>query len=354
MKKAPKGGSTRPRFETLAIHAGQAPEPITGAVMTPIFLTSTYAQNGPGEHKGFEYSRTQNPTRFALEANLAALEGGRLGAGLQRRRGGLHGRPGTCWTRAITWWPATTSTAAPSASSTRCSAGSGLTFTYVDARDAGAVAAAMTPAHQALLARDAHQPAAARWPTSAAVAKACAARRVRLCVDNTFMTPVLPAPAGPGRGPGRPLDHQVPERPLGRGGRRDHRRATPNCGRGWRSSRTRWAAASRPSTASWSCAGPRRWRCAWSGTSRTRWPSRAGWRRGATSSRRHLPGPEVTPAARAGPTPDERLRRHGRLHLRQRPRRPGQGPPLPAARCASSPAPSRWAASNRWPSTPPS
>src|SRR4029077_19384307 len=51
----------------------------TGAVMTPVFLTSTYAQKGPGEHSGFEYSRTQNPTRFALEANLAALEGGAFG-----------------------------------------------------------------------------------------------------------------------------------------------------------------------------------------------------------------------------------------------------------------------------------
>src|ERR1700709_1603759 len=67
------------RFETLAIHAGQAPEPTTGAVMTPIFLTSTYAQNGPGEHRGVEYSRTQNPPRFALEDNLAALEGGAFG-----------------------------------------------------------------------------------------------------------------------------------------------------------------------------------------------------------------------------------------------------------------------------------
>src|SRR5437870_9894323 len=69
----------RARFETLAVHAGQQPEATTGAVMTPIFLTSTYAQAGPGEHRGFEYSRTQNPTRFALEANLAALEGGAWG-----------------------------------------------------------------------------------------------------------------------------------------------------------------------------------------------------------------------------------------------------------------------------------
>ena len=67
------------RFATRAIHAGQTPDPTTGAVMTPIYLTSTYVQDGPGEHKGFEYSRTHNLTRFALEANVAALEGGKHG-----------------------------------------------------------------------------------------------------------------------------------------------------------------------------------------------------------------------------------------------------------------------------------
>ncbi|HET6923985.1 MAG TPA: cystathionine gamma-synthase [Anaeromyxobacteraceae bacterium] len=67
------------RFETLAVHAGQSPDPTTGAVMTPVYLTSTYAQAGPGEHKGFEYSRTRNPTRDALEGCLAALEGARHG-----------------------------------------------------------------------------------------------------------------------------------------------------------------------------------------------------------------------------------------------------------------------------------
>ena len=65
------------RFETLAIHAGQQPDPTTGAVMTPVYLTSTYAQSGPGEHKGFEYSRTRNPTRDALQGCLAALENGK-------------------------------------------------------------------------------------------------------------------------------------------------------------------------------------------------------------------------------------------------------------------------------------
>jgi cystathionine gamma-lyase len=71
--------SKSPRLDTLCIHAGQSPDPTTGAIMTPVYLTSTYAQASPGVHKGFEYSRTQNPTRFALQDCLAALEGGRHG-----------------------------------------------------------------------------------------------------------------------------------------------------------------------------------------------------------------------------------------------------------------------------------
>jgi cystathionine gamma-lyase len=66
-------------FDTLAIHAGQSPDPTTGAIMTPVYLTSTYVQEGPGGHKGFEYSRTHNPTRHALQDCLAALEGARHG-----------------------------------------------------------------------------------------------------------------------------------------------------------------------------------------------------------------------------------------------------------------------------------
>ena len=65
--------------DTLAIHAGQAPDPTSGAVMTPIVLSSTFAQDGPGRHKGYEYSRSGNPTRNALEACIAALEGGTEG-----------------------------------------------------------------------------------------------------------------------------------------------------------------------------------------------------------------------------------------------------------------------------------
>lgn len=67
------------KFGTKTIHAGIKPDPATGAIMTPIYQTTTYVQESPGKHKGYEYSRTQNPTRFALENNLAALENGKEG-----------------------------------------------------------------------------------------------------------------------------------------------------------------------------------------------------------------------------------------------------------------------------------
>jgi cystathionine beta-lyase/cystathionine gamma-synthase len=65
-----------PGFATRAIHSGQEPDPLTGSVTVPIYPTSTYVQQGIGDHKGFEYSRVSNPTRARLEQNLAALEGG--------------------------------------------------------------------------------------------------------------------------------------------------------------------------------------------------------------------------------------------------------------------------------------
>ena len=66
-------------FATTAIHAGQEPDSATGAVTVPIYQTSTYAQEGLGKNKGYEYARTSNPTRLALERNLAALEGAQFG-----------------------------------------------------------------------------------------------------------------------------------------------------------------------------------------------------------------------------------------------------------------------------------
>jgi cystathionine gamma-lyase len=82
------------RFATRAIHAGVEPDPATGAIMTPVYLTSTYAQSAPGQHKGYEYSRSDHPTRAALEHNLAALEGVEYGlafaSGLAAESAVLH------------------------------------------------------------------------------------------------------------------------------------------------------------------------------------------------------------------------------------------------------------------------
>src|SRR5665213_2580804 len=68
---------TNARFSTICLHAGQEPDPSTGAIITPIYQTSTYVQEALGKHKGFEYGRTQNPTRLALERNIAAIETGK-------------------------------------------------------------------------------------------------------------------------------------------------------------------------------------------------------------------------------------------------------------------------------------
>src|ERR1700758_2014905 len=71
--------TSRARFSTVCLHAGQEPDPTTGAIITPIYQTSTYVQEALGRNKGYEYARTQNPTREALERCVAALEGGRHG-----------------------------------------------------------------------------------------------------------------------------------------------------------------------------------------------------------------------------------------------------------------------------------
>jgi cystathionine gamma-lyase len=78
------------RFETRSIHAGQEPDEETGALMTPIYANSTYVQDGPGDHRGYEYSRTGNPTRTDLESNLASLEGGEYGRAFSSGMGAIN------------------------------------------------------------------------------------------------------------------------------------------------------------------------------------------------------------------------------------------------------------------------
>ena len=81
---------TEERIETRAIHAGQEPDEETGALMTPIHANSTYEQDAPGDHRGYEYSRTGNPTRSDLEANLAALEGAAHGRAFSSGMGAIN------------------------------------------------------------------------------------------------------------------------------------------------------------------------------------------------------------------------------------------------------------------------
>src|SRR6202795_2645432 len=79
MSNHPNSAQPRAAFATRTIHAGQTPDPSTGAVMPPIYATSTYVQSSPGVHQGYEYSRSQNPTRFAYERCIADLEDGTRG-----------------------------------------------------------------------------------------------------------------------------------------------------------------------------------------------------------------------------------------------------------------------------------
>ena len=180
-------------FGTRAIHAGQVPDATTGAVMTPIYYTSTYAQQAPGVHKGFEYSRTHNLTRFALEANLASLEGGSAGL---------------CFASGL---------AATSTLLQLFDAGThviacddlyggtfrlfdkvyrrfGFEFTYVDPlRGAAGVAAAMRPNTRLVWIETPTNPML-KIVDIAATAAVCKQRGVLLAVDNTFLTPYFQRP----------------------------------------------------------------------------------------------------------------------------------------------------------------
>ena len=112
-----RGGAVK--FETKAIHSGQDPEPTTGAVVVPIFATSTYAQDAPGKHAGYDYSRTDNPARSALQTALAALEEWTRGVGAAPPLPRQAWRRPRCWAtrsrRANTSCFPTMPTAAPTA-----------------------------------------------------------------------------------------------------------------------------------------------------------------------------------------------------------------------------------------------
>lgn len=180
------------RFATKVIHAGIEPDPSTGAIMTPIFQTSTYVQATPGEHKGYEYARTQNPTRSVLETNLAALENGRHGicfsSGLAAQDAvikllqtgdevisvnDLYGGSYRQMVRVYGPW--------------------GLKSTFTDMSDAARVESLITPATRLLWIETPTNPMLNVVDLEALCGMA-RRRGVLTCVDNTFASPYLQNP----------------------------------------------------------------------------------------------------------------------------------------------------------------
>lgn len=188
-----KSSNARHGLGTRAIHAGQSPDPTTGAVMTPIYATSTYVQRSPGDHQGFEYSRSHNPTRFAYEDCVAALEGGRRGYAFAS---GL----------------AATSTALEvldSGSHVICMddvyggtyrlfervrrRSAGLDFSFVDLDNLDAVAAALRPNTKMIWCETPTNPML-KLVDIAKLAAFAREKGLILAVDNTFCSPILQRP----------------------------------------------------------------------------------------------------------------------------------------------------------------
>jgi cystathionine gamma-lyase len=180
------------RFATRAIHAGQTPDPTTGAIMTPVYLTSTYAQEAPGQHQGYEYSRTQNPTRATLETNLAALEEGKFGLAfasgmaaeatiLQLLNAGdhvvcgqdLYGGTYRLMTQVFNRFS--------------------IKVSFVDATKIERIAQAIRPETRLIWLESPSNPMLTVCDI-AAIAAIAHARNVRLVVDNTFASPALQQP----------------------------------------------------------------------------------------------------------------------------------------------------------------
>lgn len=180
------------RLETLCIHAGQEPDPLSGAVMTPIVLASTFVQDGPGAHKGYDYSRAGNPTRTALEGCIAALEGGKHGvafgsgcaattAVLMGLKAGDHvlvgddvyGGTFRIFDKVLKQW--------------------GLEATFLDMSDPAKVREAVRPNTRLVWLETPSNPMLKIFDI-AAIAEVARKAGVTLAVDNTFATPMLQRP----------------------------------------------------------------------------------------------------------------------------------------------------------------
>jgi len=179
-------------FGTRAVHAGQQPDPATGAIMTPIYQTSTFAQSAPGQHKGHEYARVTNPTRTALEGNLAGLENAKHGiafssgvAGIDAIMKGL--RPGDHVVASDDLYGGTFRLF------TQVFEPFGLSFSFVDMTDLEATAAAVTDDTKLIWVETPTNPLM-RIVDIAAVVDIAKAQDVDVAVDNTFASPYLQQP----------------------------------------------------------------------------------------------------------------------------------------------------------------
>jgi cystathionine beta-lyase/cystathionine gamma-synthase len=184
--------TSRARFSTICLHAGQQPDPATGAIIVPIYQTSTYVQEALGKHKGYEYARTQNPTRMALEANIAAMESGKAGFAFASGMAAIsaittllkagdhvvvtentYGGTYRLFEKVLTRYQ--------------------LTFTYVDTSDLDATARAMCSSTRMLFVETPSNPVM-RITDLGGAADLAHRRNVRLAVDNTFASPYLQRP----------------------------------------------------------------------------------------------------------------------------------------------------------------
>ncbi len=179
-------------FATRAIHCGQEPDPLTGAVTVPIYPTSTYVQQGIGEHKGYEYSRVSNPTRTRLEENLCALEGGvaarvfasgmaAINAIVTMLKSGDHV---VCGNDLYGGTPRLFN---------NVMAGFGLEFSYVDSSDSGNVERAIQKNTRMVYVETPTNPLM-RLSDLALISQICRQKKVLLVVDNTFMSPYFQQP----------------------------------------------------------------------------------------------------------------------------------------------------------------
>ncbi len=175
------------RFATRCVHAGQSPEAVTGAITTPVFLTSTYVQEGLGRHKGYEYARLQNPTREASEANVAALEGGRHGIAFSSGLAAFE-----CLAKTVAPGGHIVSEENTYGGTTRMFlevfSRLGITFTLVDTRDPDAVRGALRTETRLVLLETPSNPLM-RITDIEAVAGIVREHGALLCVDNTFASP---------------------------------------------------------------------------------------------------------------------------------------------------------------------